>query len=427
MQGVVPLTHRHVPHAAFEKTAAGDGFDAIESWLPGGRVDSFEWTWRWFTNGIEPPPGKAGSSVADDTFTLRRPQGSRSRFGAAVSLEQPLPGLDGSGRVCLVVQGTQVESGDGRARAGDERQGVRGVRLRVQAPVPRWAPMRGCAIRCAWSARDRPRKSPSCASAFPSSGRRLPIRWYLHLGDRWDDEAAGELQSGLERCRREGAGLVVLVLFEDGALGRRAAELAPLLQGLRDRLPAPLLVNEDVRGGWRNALAIPVRDGQPVWRLVDPDGHVRWSHEGRVEGALLASMLDERLVSSVPAGFGRISPTLDVGNHVPIQLVTPQCPPVPLARAGTAGSTLVFVHKDDGARLARLAPAHQDSERIEDVPYVAVVVEGANREEVEALRKQWNIHVPVFPDQSGQLTRRAGVRVLAVDAEHRQSGPGHGL
>ena len=58
--GPVSLTYRHRPHVSFERTPAGDGFDAIESWIPGGRIDRFEWTWRWFTQPNRRAAGTVG-------------------------------------------------------------------------------------------------------------------------------------------------------------------------------------------------------------------------------------------------------------------------------------------------------------------------------------------------------------------------------
>jgi len=42
--GSITTQHRYVSHVEFSKPKGGDRFDAIESWIPGGRVDSFEWT-----------------------------------------------------------------------------------------------------------------------------------------------------------------------------------------------------------------------------------------------------------------------------------------------------------------------------------------------------------------------------------------------
>ena len=113
VHGSVRVGHRHLPRIAFAQ-ATGDHFDAIETWLPGGRVDSYEWTWRWFTNPIEKAPGPAGSRSESDSFYLERPARPRSRFGPTIGGESPLPGLDGWGEVCLSITGVQVDATTGQ-------------------------------------------------------------------------------------------------------------------------------------------------------------------------------------------------------------------------------------------------------------------------------------------------------------------------
>jgi hypothetical protein len=81
LRGSIQLSHRHAPRATFEKGDAGQYFDAIESWIPGGRVDSFEWSWRWFADPVHAAPGTTGSRSEADTFLLRRPHGGRNRYG----------------------------------------------------------------------------------------------------------------------------------------------------------------------------------------------------------------------------------------------------------------------------------------------------------------------------------------------------------
>ena len=222
----------------------------------------------------------------------------------------------------------------------------------------------------------------------------------LYLGERRDEAAAAARRAGLARCRREDAGLLV-VLFRQGVPGRGDRALQGRLRELGESFPAPMMANEDVREAWARLLALPAPSDEPSWRLMAPDGTVRWSHEGRDDAELVAVVLDERLVSSAPAGPGRLGTDLDLGSHVPIALATRHCPPVSLACAGSGGSTLVFV------------------------------VEGASVEEADALRKRWQLDMPVFPDQGGALTRAAGVRfspsTLTLDDGGRLVGYAPGI
>jgi hypothetical protein len=103
LRGTIALAPRRGVVVKQEKTAAGDAHSALESWIPGGRIDRFEWSWTWAGSG------DPGSATQHDRFLLRRPRGSMSRWGVGIGLRSLLPGLDGSGRVCLRIIGAQVD------------------------------------------------------------------------------------------------------------------------------------------------------------------------------------------------------------------------------------------------------------------------------------------------------------------------------
>ena len=410
LRGTIALTHRYPPVVSFVKTAAGDGFDAIACWIPGGRVDAFEWTWRWFTNGVEAAPGPPGEGMLEDAFLLRRQQGPRNNFGVALNRELPLPGLDGNGRVCLVIRGVRVDQVTGALVPVTSIRACTQYGYEIRMPYEVSAYARLCDPLLAMGAEPAPAIGVmriGAADVRDAASNTL----VLYLGERWDEAAATALRAGLARCRREDAGLLVVVLFRHGVLGRGGRALQGRLRKLGDGLPAPMMANEDIREAWTRLLAFPVQSDEPSWRLMAPDGTLRWSHDGTADAGLVAAVLEERLVPSAPAGTGRIGTDLAPGDRVPVALVTRHCPPVPLGRAGFGGSTLVFVHKDSTGALAQLAGRHTGTtEAVEPAPYIAIVLEGANADEADALRAHWKLDMPVFADQDGALTRAAGVR-----------------
>jgi hypothetical protein len=411
LRGTIALSHRHPPRSSFEKTPAADGFDAIESWIPGGRIDSFEWTWRWFTSGIEGAPGPPGADTLEESFILRRPTQRSTKFAASINLEQPLPGLDGPGRLCLVIRGVQVDHDTGDfvpvtsvmdcAQFGYEFRipALIGLYMRLHDPLAGLEATKAAEIGVLRLGATDP----------AASGSNTLV---LYLGDAWHEDAVAVLRAGLDQCRREGAGLLVALLFKEGKKARCEDELQGCLRELAETLAAPLMVSEDVRGGWAEALALPV-DGRGLsWRLIAPDGRISWSHDGRADAGLLAAVLDERLVASLPPGLGRIGPGVEIGVRLPIELVTPHCPPVPLSRFATTGTRLIFVHRERAAAVAQIARRSvADPEPVEAPPYVAIVVEGASAQEAEALAKAWKLDIPIFPDPAGAITRQAGVRL----------------
>jgi len=72
---------------------------------PGGRIDSFTWKWTW-------GGAKTGDSATrTDRFLLRRPRAARSKFGGfSLGPTEPLPGIDGSGVLCLTIRGVRTNA-----------------------------------------------------------------------------------------------------------------------------------------------------------------------------------------------------------------------------------------------------------------------------------------------------------------------------
>lgn len=409
LRGVIGVARRHVPHVEFEKTAAGDGFDAIESWIPGGRVDSFEWSWRWFTNPIQGPPGPAGSEDVKHTFLLRRPHGGKTKFGMWLFEDKPLPGLDGSGRVCLTIRGARVDANTGvlvPVESVTECQQF-GYEFHMPIEVAPWLPICDPLL----GPPEGPFPEIGILQVGPTVIRQPSFNILILVLQFWDVELVSVLTAGLDACRRVNAGLLVHMLFPEGFFAGVGPEIGAQLTALAQRLEAPLLASEDVRNGWSTALGLPAELNQPSWRLIAPDGVLTWTAEGFPDVKELGEILDVRLVESAAAGFVGIRPEVAIGHPLPIDLVVPPCPPVPLSRSGLGGSKLVFVQKDHSSSLVQLERlGREELDREPGDLFVAAVVAGADVGEAERLHAELKLGFPVFPDPDGAITRRAGVR-----------------
>ncbi len=226
-----------------------------------------------------------------------------------MSLDRPLPGLDGHGSLCLVIRGVCIDHVTGALVPVTSVRSCAqfGFQFRMPYEVAAYArvcdPLRAVGERHALEVGVV--RIGVADSSAASSNTLL-----LYVGEAWDDEAVRALLSGVERSRREGAGLVVVILFTEGALNGGDAELPDRIREPGEELAAPLMVNEDVRGGWTKVSPCRLAQSDPAWRLIAPDGTVRWSHQGPADDETIAAVLDERLVASAPAGFGRIRPEL---------------------------------------------------------------------------------------------------------------------
>jgi hypothetical protein len=106
------------------------------------------------------------------------------------------------------------------------------------------------------------------------------------------DALGGESSGG---AAREGAGLLAVVLFREGLLDAGGRRLAERLAAVARGAAVPLIVNEDVRGGWSARLGIAAGRGGEATRLITADGRVAWRHDGPVDPRALADALREHL------------------------------------------------------------------------------------------------------------------------------------
>jgi hypothetical protein len=432
LRGVISLTRLGAPLVSFEKTLAHDGFSALQSWIPGGRIDKFEWSWTWAGQG------DPGFATHDDRFVLRRPWGKMSRWGMAVGLSVPLPGIDGNGTVCLRIRGVQVD-----AVTGDL------VPVQTVTRCKRFGINVSIYARSDWGRlflRDVPELSrdvpfPQLAlmevEGAPRSAAANTLLLYFERS--WDREIASTLRGGLEGTRRDDAGLILLVLFREGVLGAVGSHLACEVEEIGRTLGIATLVNEDVRGGWNTAYALRAGSGELAWRLLSPGGGVTWMHDGRLAARELAAALDHYLIPSPQPKPGLVRHGVAIGMQVSAAALHPgfrerdgNCPPLPIGRGIVASTVVSFVQRDSAASEAQLRKlSAQYGERGDESPRVVVVVDGADERETERMKNEIGFEFATFPDSGGRITDRFGIRIwpttITIDRTGTVSGVEVGL
>jgi hypothetical protein len=414
LHGTVTTASRRSPHVEFAKTEAGDGFDAVESWIPGGRVDSYEWSWRWYSNPVLAPPGGPGSATNKDTFQLRRPLESRSKFGLRVAAESPLPGLDGLGRVCLTVRGARVDHVTGVWTAVQSVTECASFGYQFRLPVETAPYLRVCdPLRAVEGL--APEVGVMTLGAVEIDN--APNTLIAYLGEnRWDPEAAATVLDGLQHCQRRDAGLVILVLLGEGALESSGAETMAHMREFAERSIAPVLITEDVAGRWVQHIGLDSSAVSPQWRLLDAGGVLRWTPESRFSADELGSVLDKALLPSVAPDLVDIRPGPAVGSRFRPDLSIEGCPPIPLTRPDFRPTQVLFADTGDASRRAidRLARRASADEEL-----IAVLVRDASADDMSAIAAKFDGNVPVLSDPDGAATLRAGVcwapSIVALD------------
>jgi hypothetical protein len=412
LRGTIGLAPRKAPVASFAMTAEEDGFSAGESWIPGGRIDKLEWSWEWAT--LNPP----GTSTWADRFILRRPGGTIGTWGM-VDVPSPLPGLDGSGSVCLKVKGVRVDSITGELVPVESTR--RCTRFGIDISIyPRGGVGRLFVDHIPHVpelSRDVPHPQLGGVREVGGAESGVANTLLLYVNRGWESEALETIRSGLNAVRRTDAGLVLLVLTREGAgdRDRVGAEIGELGRSLGIQT----LVSEDVQAAWADAFSLAPGDEEQSWRLLSPGGAVTWMHEGRVGAEGLASALDELLRKSPNPIVTSVRAPLELGAQVIVAGLHPgfigparDCPPVPLGRIGVGGAIVTFVqagHASSSAQLEQLSG--RSSERRDTDPHVVAVVDRADADQVQRLRDQLGLDFAVMPDTTGTIADRFGVRI----------------
>lgn len=419
LRGTIALAPRRGVEVKNEKTAAEDAHSALDSWIPGGRIDRLEWSWTWSGSGDR------GAATHHDRFLLRRPWGNVSRWGVAVGLKTLIPGLDGYGSVCLRITGVRVDPVTG--------QFVTVISSRRCTRFGTW-------LTDIFTERERLflRDMPELSQDVPFPQlKELPLvamrrgtagmanTLLIHVEEAWDGETADTLGRGLDACRRFDAGLGVLVLFREGLLDAGGPRLIADIEKQARKLGIAVHVNEDVNGAWSRAFELHTGSGEPAWAIIAPEGTVPWTHRGRIDSQDLAAALDIHLRRCRDLKPVAYRPGIDVGFAVSVAALHPgyadlvddlaefRCPPMPLGRLGESATVVVFAQKHSMAseiQLRKLAGQYGQQEG-EQVPVVVVVVDGADAREAEAFKNELGLDFVVLADQAGKITDRFGVGI----------------
>lgn len=411
LRGSVELSRSPAPVAEFGAMTDEAGYSAFGSWIPGGRVDEFRWSWSqsWFGSG------ETITANSRDRFVLQRPVG-RTKWGGPGSEVRPeelyrLPGFDGIGRVCVEIHGVSADSVSGDLVAVRSRTVCRRFGLPVLASTA-----------LLWRHRDVEPHGESGfrelavidLSTLASNGGSNTL--LLKIGEQWDREHEVVLLESLNRSKRDDAGLAVVVVLPDGRLESDGHDLARHIESLGGQAGAPVLVNEDVMDSWSKAFALlPGRDG---WRLISPGGGVTWMHDGRTSVEDLTLALDEGLFPSGPPRPVWASPSIRRGARIDLSALTQNlrgpasrhCPPYPKSRFGLQETVIAFTlagSRASAAQLKRLSSLAERKSR-EDTS-VAVVMTGACERELSKCQSELSRELLLLPDPDGAVARSLGV------------------
>jgi peroxiredoxin len=399
---------RAAPIVSVAETDQRRAFTALDSWIPGGRIDRLIWSWVEYPGPIPVVfQGVEKSLTEAHRFILPKP-----------------PGVTELSSICLRIEGTQTLP-DGRVMnvTGGTTCHVPDFGQVLEAPswlepvmVPNWRPGSSAST----VLKDAITGHVSLQADTPRTGE-LGHNSLVHFADWRADRPLAGLGEALARMRRKGVSLVVIVVLPARAFDSRRRDVEARLDSLAD-LPVQILLTEDSEGGWTRTFGAAKA---PSTYLINARREFVWKYEGAAEAGVLAAALDEHLVPA-PA---------------------PRSRPLRLAVAPGERAPDVFVTDDRGQRSAlhRLrgrevlltfwqpwsAPCIEELRRLQQLhaggrgPLVVGFHGGKERRTIDEIRKQHGLSFPLVHDTDQIIARRYGVRcwptTITLDGNGRVS------
>jgi peroxiredoxin len=400
LRGDISTAFRIGPIIDFEQTSDG-GFSAFESWIPGGGIDSYSWSW------IEQPSPAAIFGQAkvlppqSDTFRLAKPSET-----ALIS------------RVCLQIRGERF------LNDGQRQPVLAGTICKLDEPlvvvvapswwesmlVPVWRPdiapearLSDAIVAHVSVQTDRPRRDPADIAIvfFPDWTSRAPF---------------DALVRGLESAEDKSAAPGVMVILPEGAFATTRREFEARFAAFQAAGAVRLQVAEDIAGGWTRSFGVRKR---PSVFLMNTRRQFVWSASGRLNPDEIAGALRQHGRPGVRRRFVPTALHVAVGQPAPDVVFTDDHRDERALHRLRGRTVFATFWQDTSApsvaelrRLQRLAGA-----RHQPAPFVVGFHGGAALKSFDAIRKAHGVTFPLVQDDEHRAARKFGVRCWPTTIE----------
>ena len=406
VRGEIGSGPRQAPVVQFNEIDEGRAFSALATWIPGGKIDRYIWSWA----------GHGGKKPAKLFATSHRSSTETHRF----IFPKPA-GMDPLGSITLRIEGTQTGA-DGAAVpiAAESAPQIRDAFGTIvespawweQITVPLWLEDTKPGARL----KDLIAGHITLQSDEPR-GRQLAHNTLVYFPDWRADEPLEPVARAMAAMRRRKVSLVLTVVLPADALDSRRSDLEARLGAVSGRFAGRLMVTVDQEGGWSRAFAVA---GRPSAHIVNARRQFAWNSRGAIEPAAMAAALDKHLL-----------PALAPRSHV-------LRPKVSGCGCGCHGAPDIVFEHEDGERFAlhRMrgrdvilnffqswsAPCIRELERLQVLqkalqkkrpkgggPYVVAFHGGNDEKAVADLRKRHRLTFPVVHDRDQRIARQYGI------------------
>jgi peroxiredoxin len=412
LHGALYTFHWKNPQVQFEKIPStgsgplhgalltGDTYSALNSWIPGGTIQRFEWSMA----------GEAPFAVDENRFIATRLQMPEAVSTAVASSIPAAPShtIPGYVPLCLTIKGT---------------------RLTTFGPVV--AEQVSASI-CGYNS------FPILDEAAVGTLGALPMVALTQPGAGGMVDVTGHATAGVASRGVTGPNLIVHFADENSApdleslsralseSGRDDAPTAILAIVGRDQLAktrhVPGVVYAESNGGsWERAFGVkPGR--RPLTLIAGPKRNVKWQYEGPVDGRALSEALRKSLDKTTPARITMIRPNARIG-HAPPNFIFEHAPGAEVTLRKLLGRelTIVFWNSSSKASIdAVVALQQQYGKSSKERSVVLAVNDGESADVARRVAQANKISATVIPDPERQISRAYGISVwptvVSVDA-----------
>jgi peroxiredoxin len=400
VRGEIGSGPRQAPVVRFNEIDEGRAFSALTTWIPGGKIDRYIWSWVGHS-GKGPAKLFSGShkrSIETHRFIFPKPAGMDSLGSVSLRIEGTQTGADGLTVPIAAESPPQLRDAFGTV---------------VESPAW-WEPI----MTPIWLEETKPGAKlkdliaghVTLQSDRPR-GRELTHNTLVYFPNWRADEPLEPVARAMAAMRRRNVSLVLIVVLPADALDSRRSDLEVRLRPVSSRFAGRLMVTVDQEGGWSRAFAVA---GRPSAHLVNARRQFAWSFGGDIEPEAMAAALDKHLLHAPAPRSHALQPKV--------------------SGCACHGAPDIIVEDERGERFAlhRMrgrnvilnffqswsAPCIRELQRLQALqekqpkgggPYVVAFHGGNDEKAIADLRRRHGLTFPLVQDRDQVIARQYGI------------------
>jgi hypothetical protein len=425
LHGKVLIPKRPAPFVDFSESSDHQSLTAFKSWVPGGVIDDFVWSWQVPTG---PLPWNRAVKQITQKHTFVFDWSPKKVLGQS---SPPPPWTIHN--LCLTVEGSQVGTnaygqklvsatfGDGSCSTGQpEWLDIEPAWWTNLLMIPVWGPDPGpeSILESGIIAQINVRPGANQGAAAQALRRHTRSSVIVHFAG-----AAGAplpaLSEALGRSRYRQSAIPVFVVLPAGSFKHRRSVVEARLGTFAADLSLPLVITEDYEGGWSGAFAAGKTADTPTTCLLGPEGEISWQHQGAIDSAGLTAALDQYVIPA-PIQRSRLARSaMRVGSPLPDFIYD--------ASGGRKlrGKPLqVLFYKSWSTpclnQLRQLQQIHRGTAG--RAPVTVAIADGEAQKQVDHVLHHNGLDILVVPDPDRSIARRCGINCWPTMITVRKDG-----